>query len=55
MDANTRRQLKELRDTIKDLGSAIKAEDWAYADLCMSDIEGVGAQLRETIDERNKS
>lgn len=55
MDAKTRSQLKELRDTLRDLRSAINANDWVYADVCMGDIEGIGAQLREMIDERNKS
>lgn len=54
--AMTKRELnaliRELGDAVKDLKSAVKANDWEFASLTMDDVEGVGAQVREEIDGR---
>lgn len=45
--------IRELGDAVKDLRSAIKANDWEFASLTMDDVEGVGAQIREEVDGRS--
>ena len=44
--------IRELSDAVKDLRSAVKANDWEFASLTMDDVEGIGAQVREEVNAR---
>lgn len=47
------KRIRELSDSVKDLKTAVKANDWTYAGLCMDDVEGIGAQIREELENRS--
>lgn len=53
----TKRELtklvRELKSTVKDLEAAVKANDYTYAALCMDDVEGIGAQIREEVETKS--